>query len=427
MSHKESTGLIELEKRLQKAHLIGICENKLELEDKEKSMQELKLLVKTMGLVTESINIQKRDKPTIKFYTGSGFIREAAAKMEEGDVLIFDNDLHPSQIRNISKEFKIDIMDRTEVILEIFQQHVRSKEARIQVNLARYEYELPRLRNMWKHLDREKGTVATGGISRGSGEKQLELDKRYVRLKIRKARHDLAKIANQKEVQRQYRLAHFKKVCIVGYTNAGKSTLFNSLTDGNVLVEDKLFATLESTSKALNLGKGKDVILSDTVGFISKLPHHLVASFRATLQEVIGADLLLHIVDADDDEYSAHINDVEIVLEEIEANEIPSMIIFNKSDVLSVEQKVAISDKYPESLFISAVEKTGLDILLDEVDKKLNIAHVVEILIPHDEQKMISHLNELGVVMDREYRNEGVMMKVLLNEEDIYKFKQWKI
>ena len=425
MSHKESTGLIELEKKLQKAHLIGICENTL--EEKEKSIQELKLLVKTMGLETESINIQKRDKPTIKYYTGSGFMKEVTEKMEEGDVLIFENDLQPSQIRNISKEFKIDIMDRTEVILEIFQQHVRSKEARIQVNLARYEYELPRLRNMWKHLDREKGTAATGGISRGSGEKQLELDKRYVRLKIRKARHDLAKIANQKEVQRQYRLAHFKKVCIVGYTNAGKSTLFNSLTDGNVLVEDKLFATLESTSKAINLGKGKDVILSDTVGFISKLPHHLVASFRATLQEVIGADLLLHVVDAADEEYNSHIKDVNIVLEEIKAREIPRMLIFNKSDILPDDRKADISEEYPESLLVSASEKLGLDILLDEVDKKLNIAHVIEILIPHVEQKTISHLNELGVVLDREYRNEGVVMKVLLNEEDIYKFKNWKI
>lgn len=425
MSHKESKGLKEVGTRLPKAHLIGICENTQ--EEKEKSMQELKLLVKTMGLTTESINIQKRDKPSITYHTGSGFMQDVVDKMEEGDVLIFDNDLQPSQIRNISKKYEIDIMDRTEVILEIFQQHVRSKEARIQVNLARYEYELPRLRNMWQHLDRERGTAATGGISRGSGEKQLELDKRYVRHKIRKARQDLGKIASQKEVQRQYRLTHFKKVCIVGYTNAGKSTLFNALTAGNVLVEDKLFATLESTSKALNLGKGKDVILSDTVGFISQLPHHLVASFRATLQEVIGADLLLHVVDAADEEYASHIEDVNIVLEEIKAGEIPHMLIFNKSDILAEDRKADISEKYPESLLVSASEKLGLDILLDEVDKKLNIAHVIKILIPHDEQKTISHLNELGVVLDREYRNEGVVMKVLLNEEDIYKFKNWKI
>ena len=425
MSQTESKRLKEVKAKLPKAHLIGICESSV--EEKEKSMQELKLLVKTMGLETVSINIQKRDKPSKALYTGSGFMQEITDKMEEGDVLIFDNDLQPSQIRNTSKKFEVKILDRTEVILEIFQQHARSKEACIQVNLARHEYELPRLRNLWQHLDRERGTAATGGTSRGSGEKQLELDKRYVRLKISKARKDLKKIANQKEMQRQYRFSHFKKVCIVGYTNAGKSTLFNALTDAKVLVEDKLFATLESTSKALNLGKGKDVILSDTVGFISQLPHHLVASFRATLQEVIDANLLLHVVDASDKEYETHIKDVETVLKEIKADEIASQIVFNKIDLITADQKVEIEEKYPESLMVSAEVGIGLEILLDEVDKKLNVAHVIKILVPHSEQKTISHLNELGIVIEREYQDKGVLMEVLLNEEDITKFKQWII
>ncbi|MCF7911242.1 MAG: GTPase HflX [Candidatus Cloacimonetes bacterium] len=425
MSQSENSRLKEVKAKLPKAHLIGICEGLL--EEKEKSMQELKLLVQTMGLETESINIQKRDHPSKTLYTGSGFMEEVTAKMAAGDILIFDNDLQPSQIRNISKKFEVEILDRTEVILEIFQQHARSKEAVIQVNLARYEYELPRLRNLWKHLDRERGTAKTGGTSRGSGETQLELDRRYVRQKISKARKDLKKIASQKEVQRQYRFSHFKKVCIVGYTNAGKSTLFNALTDAKVLVEDKLFATLESTSKALNLGKGKDVILSDTVGFISKLPHHLVASFRATLQEVIDADLLLHVVDAADKDFETHINDVETVLSEIKAENIASLIVFNKIDLISAEEKEEILEKYPESLLVSAAKELGLEILLDVVDRKLNIAHVIKILVPHQEQKTISHLNKLGVVLERKYQEEGVLMEVLINEEDMQKFIQWKI
>ncbi|MCF7919607.1 MAG: GTPase HflX [Candidatus Cloacimonetes bacterium] len=423
MSQKE---LIEVEEKLPKAHLVGICAPKDE-DAKLKSLQELKLLVQTMGLETGSINLQKRDRPDRALYTGKGFIEEVVSGMAEDDLLIYDNDLHPSQIRNISKKTSKDIMDRTEVILEIFKQHARSSEARIQVNLARYEYELPRLRNLWAHLDREKGTASTGGISRGSGEKQLELDKRYVRLKMRKAKLELEKIASQKEVQRQYRFSHFKKVCIVGYTNAGKSTLFNALTDGKVLVENKLFATLESTSSALNLGKGRDVILSDTVGFISQLPHHLVASFRATLQEVVDADLLLHLIDVTDANFEQHIADVETVLAEIKAAEIPVLLVFNKIDMLFSEVTEAVKETYPEAVFISASEKINLDNLREVVDQKLNIAHVVKILVPHQEQKIISHLFKLGVVLEKEYKDEGVLMDVLLNDEDLYQFKQWKI
>ena len=423
MSHRE---LKEVEERLPKAHLVGICKQHEE-EAKEKSMAELKLLVKTMGLEAVSINVQKRDKINKALYTGRGFIEKVVENMEEGDVLVYDNSLQPSQIRNIHKKFGKDILDRTEVILEIFQQHARSKEARIQVDLARYEYELPRLRKLWAHLDKERGTSGTGATSRGSGEKQLELDRRYIGQKISKARGDLRKIASQKQVQRQYRFSHFKKVCIVGYTNAGKSTLFNALTDGSVLVEDKLFATLESTSKSLNLGKGKDIIISDTVGFISQLPHHLVASFRATLQEVIDADLLLHVVDITDSENRTHIADVEKVLAEIEADEIPAMLVFNKIDLLDDDLQENIAAKYPDAILISSVEKLNLDILLAEVDRKLNIAHVVKILVPHLEQKTISHLFKLGVVLEKEYREDGVLLDVLLNDEDVKKFKQWKI
>ena len=177
----------------------------------------------------------------------------------------------------------------------------------------------------------------------------------------------------------------------------------------------------------MNLGKGKDIILSDTVGFISQLPHHLVASFRATLQEVIDANLLLHIVDASDKEYETHIEDVETVLQEIKADGILSQIVFNKIDLISDEIKEEILEKYPESLMVSAGKEQGLDILLDEVDRKLNIALVIKILVPHAEQKTISHLNELGIVLERAYQDDGVLMEVLLNEEDVYKFKQWKI
>lgn len=426
MKEKQGKILKEVEVELPKAHLIGICPPHKD-DERKKSMEELELLVKTMGLETVSKNLQKRDKPERAVYMGKGFLEEVVSNMEAGDVLIFDNDLMPSQVRNITQRHEIDVLDRTEVILEIFQQHAKTKEAKIQVNLARYEYELPRLRNMWQHLDRERGTASTGGISRGTGEKQIELDRRMVRYKIRKAKQDLKKIAEQKEVQRQYRFSNFKKICVVGYTNAGKSTLFNALTGGNVLVEDKLFATLESTSRAWNLGKGKDTILSDTVGFISQLPHHLVASFRATLQEVIDADLLLHVVDCSDEKYSGYITDVEDVLSEIGASEIPTQLVFNKIDKADKEQLEIIKEKYPDAVYVSAVEKENLEILLDKVDKKLNIAHEVKLMIPHDKQKLISHLFELGIVVEKEYTAEGVLMKALVNDEDMYKFNEYKV
>ena len=426
MSSKDKSVLIDVEEKLPKAHLIGICTPKDE-DHRLKSMDELELLVKTMGLDTVTKNLQNRDHPDKTFFTGSGFIQNVISCMEEGDVLIFDNDLHPSQIRNINKKFNIDILDRTEVILEIFQQHAQSKEAKIQVNLARYEYELPRLRNLWQHLDREKGTASTGGISRGSGEKQLELDRRYVRQKIRKAKKDLKKIAGAKEMQRQYRYSHFKKVCVVGYTNAGKSTLFNVLTDSNVLVEDKLFATLESTSRSLNLGKGRDIILSDTVGFISQLPHHLVASFRATLQEVKDADLLLHIIDASSNDYITHINDVVTVLTEIKCDTIQRKMIFNKIDLLSKNELTSLKEKYPDAVFISATKKRNLDFLLEQVDDQLNMAHKVSFLIPHIEQKAISQMFELGDILKKEYREDGVLLQVILNDEDLYMFEKWKV
>jgi GTPase len=426
MQEKQGKQLKEVDVVMPKAHLIGICQS-FEEEAKLKSMQELELLVETMGLVTVSKHLQKRDKPDKTYYTGKGFMEEVKAQMEDGDVLIFDNDLMPSQIRNIIKKFEIDVLDRTEVILEIFLKHAKSKEAKIQVNLARYEYELPRLRNLWQHLDRERGTASTGGISRGAGEKQIELDKRIVRMKITKAKQDLKKIAEQKEVQRQYRLEQYKKVCIVGYTNAGKSTLFNALTGKNVLVEDKLFATLVSTSRAIELAKGKKIILSDTVGFISHLPHHLVASFRATLQEVRDADLLLHITDASAPEYKEHLKDVDTVLKEIGSDDIPQLIVFNKTDAISHAHDLNdLKNQYSEGIFISALKKENLDFLLDIVDKKLNAAHEHSLLIPHAEQKVLSSLFELGEVLSKEYHEDGVLIKVLLNDEDLYRFENWK-
>ena len=191
-------------------------------------------------------------------------------------------------------------------------------------------------------------------------------------------------------------------------------------------MENKLFATLESTSKSLNLGKGRDIIMSDTVGFISQLPHHLVASFRATLQEVIDADLLLHVVDITDEEYECHIADVNIVLKEIKADSIPVMLVFNKIDLVDGQQSDKIREKYPHSLLVSASKNRNLDILLEEVDQILNIAHVVKVLIPHSEQKIIFYLFELGVVQKKEYREDGVLMDVLMNDEDMYQFKKWK-
>ncbi|MBT3755074.1 MAG: GTPase HflX [Candidatus Cloacimonetes bacterium] len=412
---------------MNKAILVGVCLRPKDYDKKKTSLDELSRLADTAGVEVVGKFIQKRQKPDKAYYVGKGFLAEAILETEDENpgLIIFDNELSPSQGRNTEKEFEMDAIDRTEVILNIFHDHARTRESKLQVKLAELQYQLPRLKRLWGHLDREKGQASgSGGASRGMGEKQIEIDKRLIRKEIAKVKGELNKVFLHKETQSKQRES-VKKVCLVGYTNAGKSTLFNRLTDAGVLVEDKLFATLSTTSRKLSLTKGRNMILSDTVGFISNLPHHLVASFRATLKDVVDADLLLHVIDSADELFPDYIEEVQKVLEQIEADEIPQMMILNKSDEADLIKLKFYLEAHEDSISISAKKGENIEELLQKVDDNLHSANKYALLIPHTEQKAVNLLHKLAQIESTEYVEEGVQIIAIINQEDLHKFERF--
>ena len=419
--------MYNLEVEKPKAVLCGVCLSSSERRAKEISLEELERLADTAEIETVRTFIQNRNRTDKTYYVGKGFIAEVANEMKEldADIIIFDNELSPSQARNIEKKFEVKVIDRTEVILDIFHRHALTHEAKLQVLLAELNYQLPRLKKLWSHLDREKGqSSGSGGTSRGMGEKQIEVDKRLIRNEIGKVKLELKKIDTQKETQRKQR-QKMKKICLVGYTNAGKSTLFNYITDAGVLVEDKLFATLDSTAKIMELEKGKDIIISDTVGFISNLPHRLVASFKATLKDVQNADLLIHLVDFSDENFMKYIDEVQKVLGQIEADEIPQLLVLNKMDRADEIKLKFMKKAYPNSIGISAKTGMNIDAMIKMVDDLLHSANECELLIPHTEQKILNKLFKLAKILDKEYLEEGVKVRAIINQEDRYEFDKF--
>lgn len=339
----------------------------------------------------------------------------------QAELLIVNEELSPMQARNIDQKFHIRVVDRTELILSIFHDHAKTREAKLQVKLAELEYQLPRLRKLWGHFDKERGSVRSvgGSAARGMGEKQIEIDKRLIRLQIKRYKKNLDDIMHQKETQRKQRETT-KKICLVGYTNAGKSTLFNTLTDAGVLVEDKLFATLDSTSRQLKLNTGLPVVISDTVGFISNLPHHLVASFRATLMEVKDANLLLHVVDAADDRMDYYIAQVQLVLSEIGAEQINTLLVLNKTDRLETSFKVLIAKRHPKAVLISASEQTNIPALLERIEQDLFRSTKHRIKLPFEKGGLLSKLHEIGKVISENYLDDGIVIEVILEAEKTY-------
>lgn len=406
------------------AHLIRSGETE---EESRLSLEELERLADTAGIMSLGSYTQKRSQPQRGTFFGTGFLQDLSSRMlqAQADVLIINEELSPIQARNIERDYGIRVIDRTEVILSIFHDHAKTKEAKLQVRLAELEYQLPRLRRLWGHFDKERGSARMGGgAARGMGEKQIEIDKRLIRRQIRSIKKAIEQVVSHKETQRKQR-DKAKKICIVGYTNAGKSTLFNALTQAGVLVEDKLFATLDSTSRQLKLATGSPIVLSDTVGFISRLPHHLVASFKATLMEVQNADLLLHVVDSGDERLEYYQAQVQDVLQQIEADTIPQILVLNKSDRLEKLHSSFLAKRYPDALFISALHKHNLDALLQRVQEEVFHTQSLQLKIPYSNTALVARLHELAEIFSEEYKDDAVYLDVSLRASDIHLIKDY--
>jgi len=377
------------------------------------SLAELSQLVTTAGARVVGDAIQRLDALNATTFIGSGKAAELAetCRAQKVDTVVFDDELSPAQARNLEQTFGCKILDRTEVILDIFARRARTREGKLQVELAQLEHLLPRLTRYWTHLSRQRGGLGAIG---GEGESQLEADRRRVQERIDKLREELVEVRRQRTTQRQGRQRRqWPLASIVGYTNAGKSTLFNALTRAGVLEEDKLFATLDPTTRRLRLDTNQNILLSDTVGFIRKLPHQLVEAFKATLEEVINADLLLHVVDLSQPQAEEQIEAVNRVLAEIGAGEKPVLMVFNKLDLLeNGEGLQGGRERHPDSVAVSAHTRAGFPELLTALGNALRpIRDFVELVIPHAAAGAVSRLHEVGQIVERDYSGTAARFK----------------
>lgn len=374
---------------LEKVVLVGIVFPRQDKKIVYEHLEELKLLCKTAGGEVVKVFIQELKQPNPALLIGKGKTEEIAQFVQENNIsaIIFDDELTPTQVRNLENLAKCKVLDRSAVILDIFASHARTREAKTQVELAQYEYFLPRLTRQWTHLSKQFGGIGT----KGPGETQIETDRRIIKRKIATLQHKLKELDTQRETQRKHREKFFK-VVLAGYTNAGKSTLLNLLTDANVLVEDKLFATLDSTTRLVRTKNGFEFLLSDTVGFIRKLPHNLIASFRSTLIEIVYADLILHVIDASHPNREEQIQVVQDTLIEIKANLNRVILIFNKIDLIqNKDQLDLLATKYPDAVFISAARGINVNALIDKIERYISENYVTEELIinPDETDKLI--------------------------------------
>jgi len=373
---------------------------------------ELKGLVKTLEMEIADIIVLARIEVTPAYGIGTGKASEIAqiAKEKEADCIIFDFDIDPTKQRNWEKLSGVPCFDRQEVILRIFDARARTKEASLQVELAKLQYSLPRLAHSYGDMARQRG--GSYG-SKGSGETQLELDRRQVEVKIDQVKRDLAKVVKERDTQRKQRNRRAEPSCaLVGYTNAGKSSLLNALTNANVLVENKLFATLDPTTRKLEVKNGKDILITDTVGFISNLPHNLVNAFKSTLEEAIHADLLLLVIDASDENALSQYDTVIRVLNEIGAEDNEKLILLNKMDKLSADDVLfsRLNEKFPDALKISAKNKDTLVSLIDVIVERLS-GGINSYVVPMEEQGLINLLRQSGYILEEEWLEDSVHIK----------------
>lgn len=379
----------------------------------DRSLDELERLASTAGAEAVARLTQKLDKPIPKSFIGSGKVDELVRMVHsmDIDVVIFDDELSPSQQSYLEKAVgnPVKIIDRTALILDIFGLHAKTREGCLQVQLAQLQYLLPRLRGMWSHLAKEQ---TRGGIGSrfGQGESQLEVDRRLIRNKISSLRKQLKLVEKRREVQSKDRLeSTVFRVALAGYTNAGKSTLLNRLTGSDVFAQDKLFATLDPTTRSFALPGGRLTTVTDTVGFIQKLPHGLVEAFKSTLSEVLNADLILKVVDISDEDWIRQMDAVDSVLDEIGSGEKSSIAIFNKVDLLDLADLRVLHARYPQAVFFSALTGEGVDALTDRISYEASLTDVVmSVRLPYKEGGLLNLLREQGQVLHEEYLDDGV-------------------
>ena len=412
----------QIESKAERAVLVGLsCPGfTAEQDADERTMDELRSLAETAGAEAVAMTLQRRPAPEARTFIGEGKAEEVKLLAEENEatLILFDNELSPSQTRNLEELIGRTVLDRSALILDIFAQRARTGEGKLQVELAQYQYILPRLAGMWTHLVRQ---TAGGGKSpigtRGPGETQLETDRRHIRKRIDKLKADLEQVRQVRAVQRRQRKkTELPMVAIVGYTNAGKSTLLNTLTGADIPANDRLFDTLDPTTRKKRISDTQEILLSDTVGFIRKLPHHLVSAFKATLEELAYADLLLHVVDVSDEDWRIQAETVERVVAQLGAQDIPRVMVYNKAD--KCDPDTIPYFRPDEGVAISAKTGEGIDELLKTIERALGRGkHKVKLLIPYSAGAVLDMLHREAQIESTDYAAEGTLVEAIVDDK----------
>ncbi|MBQ1729781.1 MAG: GTPase HflX [Oscillospiraceae bacterium] len=412
---------MEEQKVRETAILVGLAADIMDEAERstDESMDELEALVETAGGSVNGRILQNKKTPDPRTFIGEGKVQELKEliEAEECDLAVFDNELSPSQTRALEDDLGVHVIDRAQLILDIFAQRARTREGRLQVELAQYKYMLPRLTGMWTHLVRQ---TASGGSSpigtRGPGETQLETDRRHIRRKIQKLEEELSDVRRVRDTQRRKREKNnIAVVALVGYTNAGKSTLLNRLTDSDIPANDRLFDTLDTTTRRLLLAPGQEVLLSDTVGFIRKLPHHLIEAFKATLEELKYADVLLHVIDVSNPEYELQAEVVRRLIDELGASSTPVIDVYNKADACPVPSMIPRGDT---AVAISAKTGEGTDVLTEKIAEILGRGKKrVSLKIPYSDAGLADLLHSQAEITELEYREDCIQVEAVIKPE----------